>query len=517
MVFGLGLVGLLAVQILRANGCQVLGFDFVADRVELTKSYGAVAHDLSTGTDPVAAAIKFSDGVGVDAVLVTASTSSNDLMHQAADMCRQRGRIVLTGVVGLDLQRSDFYEKELEFSVSCSYGPGRYDPSYEDAGNDYPIGYVRWTEQRNFAAVLALLADKRISTEELTTKRVAFSDAASAYAALTSGNDIGILLDYDTNAAPADILAERLVAITPAPATATHTSATIGVIGAGAFANGVLLPGLVAANARIKHIASSGGVSGSAAARRFSIENSTTDNSAIFNDPDVDAVVITTRHNSHARLVCEALDADKEVFVEKPLALNRAEINNVLEAFDRATERRSQSPNLMVGFNRRFAPVTGQIATLLKSRQGPAAATFLGNAGAVPASHWVHDPDVGGGRIIGEACHYIDYLLHLVGSPIVSVMATGAAVATQDTASIQLSFADGSVGTVQYFALGAKSLVKERCEIYFDGNVLQMDNFKSMKSFGITKSQRRSPALKQQKGPPRTVRSLGQRHSFRSW
>jgi len=500
-VFGLGLVGLLAVQTLRANGCQVIGFDFVEERVELARSFGATGFNLADGFDPVLAATEFSAGLGVDAVLVTASTASNDLMSQAAQMSRQRGRIVLTGVVGLDLKREDFYEKELQFSVSCSYGPGRYDSSYENDGHDYPVGFVRWTEQRNFEAVLDLMADGGIVTTDLTTNETPFAQVTSAYDALQSGNDIGIVLRYDTSAPAAELLATQTVQITTEARSAV-SQPTIGLIGAGAFTNGVMLPALKDTPARLKYVASSGGTSGSVLARKFGIERSTTDSDLIFGDDDVDAVVISTRHNSHARFVTRALESDKAVFVEKPLAIDRDGLAQVFAAYARAAAR-GVEPWVMVGFNRRFAPTTVAMTNALKARQGPVSAVFTANAGSIPADHWTQDPAAGGGRIIGEACHYIDYLVHLIGSPIVTVsahQATGTSADSEDIVSINLGFADGSIGTVHYFSNGAKALPKERCEVFFDGNVLQMNNFKTVKGFGKVKLGRRAPATRQEKG-----------------
>ena len=500
-VFGLGLVGLLAVQILRANGCQVVGFDFVEERCDLARSYGATCFNLADGVDPVLAATEFSSGMGIDAVLVTASTSSNELMSQAAQMSRQRGRIVLTGVVGLDLKREDFYEKELQLSVSCSYGPGRYDSSYEIEGRDYPVGFVRWTEQRNFEAVLDLMADGRIMTDGLTTNRTSFEDVVDAYTALRTGNDIGIVLSYDTSTEPADLLATRSIAISPPTRPATQRP-TIAIVGAGSFTNGVLLPAVKTTSARMKFISSATGTSGSVLAQKFGIENSTTDNNLIFADPEVDAVLISTRHNTHARLVTRALQKDKAVFVEKPLAIDQAGLDAVIDVYGAAVAS-GKSPWVMVGFNRRFAPSTAAMAKVLRGRQGPASAIFTANAGAIPSSHWTQDPAVGGGRIIGEACHYIDYLRYLIGSPIVRVSAISTADrlnGASDIVSIHLGFADGSIGTVHYYSNGAKALPKERCEIFFDGNVLQMNNFKSLKGFGSIKLGRRSPASRQEKG-----------------
>ncbi|MEM7093788.1 MAG: bi-domain-containing oxidoreductase [Actinomycetota bacterium] len=486
-VIGLGLVGLLAVQLLRANGCRVIGFDYAADRVALADAFGAEAHDLSLGQDPVALAQAFTDGEGIDAVLVTASTKSDEVIHQSAQMSRQRGRLVLTGVVGLDLKRADFYEKELDFTVSCSYGPGRYDPDYEERGVDYPIGFVRWTEQRNFVAVLDLIADGSLRTEALTGRTIDFDGVQDAYRALQDGNDIGIVLRYDTET-PVEVLRqERTVAIATRP---PQDGPVLGVIGAGSFANGVLLPSLTETGVRIKAIASRGGTSASATARRFGVETSTTDGQMLFADPEVTALVVTTRHDAHAPMVVQALQAGKDVFVEKPLAIDRDGLAAVRSAYADARDRRGVDPLVMVGFNRRFAPTTQAATAHLASRVGPCAGVFFANAGAIPADHWVQDPAVGGGRLIGEACHYIDLLRYLVGSPISSVAATAADTPTNDIASISLTFVDGSVGTVHYFANGPQSLAKERVEVLFDGKSLQIDNFRSLRGHGVKTARR---------------------------
>lgn len=490
-VFGLGLVGLLAVQILRANGCKVLAFDFVEDRLALATKFGATAHNLGNGVDPVLAAAEFTQGEGIDGVLVAASTSSDEPIRQAAQMSRQRGRIVLTGVVGLNLRREDFYEKELQFSVSCSYGPGRYDSSYEIDGHDYPIGFVRWTEQRNFEAVLGLMSDGLIDVASLATSRNDFSAAGSAYTELQNADSIGIILQYDTGDQPEAILATTAVDIS-SPERNKAGVPVVAVIGAGSFSLGVLLPALTETPVRLKYIVSSRGTSGSVAASKFGIERSTTDNEVVFEDPEVDLVVVSTRHNSHARFVQQGLSSGKAVFVEKPLAINREELASVAASHGEAT-----APWLMVGFNRRFAPTTEEMRQAMAGRQGPASAVFIANAGALPHSHWTKDPAVGGGRIIGEACHYIDYLCYLIGAPVVAVSArsaSGAQGLEEDNTTIQLSFADGSIGTIHYFSSGSKAVPKERCEVFFDGKVLQMDNFKSVKAFGISRGR---PKLQQ--------------------
>lgn len=480
VVVGLGLIGLLAVQILRANGCRVLGTDLDPAKCALAKSLGAEALELREGGDPVAAAEVFSRGRGVDAVIITASTRSSEPVSQAARMCRKRGRIVLVGEAGLQLNRAEFYEKELTFQVSCSYGPGRYDTDYEQAGHDYPVGFVRWTEQRNFEAVLDLLASRAIQTEPLTSHRFPIDHALDAYELVARGSGLGILLEYPT----ADALGPppaRLVHLQKAAPSGVD-AAVVGMIGAGNYASQTLLPALVATGARRRLIVSGSGVTAGHLGRKFGFEQAGTDASAIFEDPEINVVLITTRHDSHARLVRDGLRAGKRVFVEKPLAIADSELDE-LDAEWRSAER----PFVLVGFNRRFAPHVVTMKRMLQARLEPKAMVMTINAGSLPANHWTVDPGVGGGRIVGEGCHFIDLLSYLVGAPIVDgratfLRATGRALA--DVASLQLRFADGSVGTVHYFANGSKDVPKERLEVFCGGGVLQLDNFRDMRSFG---------------------------------
>jgi predicted dehydrogenase/threonine dehydrogenase-like Zn-dependent dehydrogenase len=489
-VFGLGLIGLLAVQMLQAHGARVIGFDFDSERVKLARKYGCQSEDLSLGTDPVEAAMAGTREAGVDGVLVTAATNSDELMQQAAGMCRKRGRIVLTGVTGLNLRRSDFYEKELTFQVSCSYGPGRYDPVYEDGGQDYPLGLVRWTEQRNFEAVLEVLRQKRLLVDGLISKRFPLHDAKQAYDAVAANSAIGVMLSYPEAKphAPEEASVARAVRHHAAPAQTDN--AVCGLIGAGAFAQQKILPALAATGARLKWVATSKGLSGSIAARKFGIEQSTTEAHRVFDDPEVNAVVIATRHNSHARLTIQALEAGKSVFVEKPLCLTASELAEITEAHRKACEARPGGPILTVGFNRRFAPLITRLKSQLAHRKRPLAMTFICNGGPVPADHWIQDPSVGGGRIIGEACHFIDLLHFLAGeSPVVQVAAAklGANDASNlnDTVSITLRFKDGSLGQVNYFANGAKTYPKERLEVFGEGRVFVIDNFRRLKCYGV--------------------------------
>ncbi len=487
VVTGLGLIGLLAAQMLLAHGCEVMGIDVDPSRLDVAAGFG-VEPVLASG-DPVEAAGAFSRGRGVDGVVITASTPSSEPVHQAAQMCRKRGRIVLVGVTGLELQRSDFYEKELSFQVSCSYGPGRYDPTYERAGFDYPPDFVRWTAGRNMDAVLDLLASGRLRVDELISHRFPFLDAERAYKALTSdGSALGIVLDYPPiAAAPPDTGAvEGLLAptLTVGSPPASGATGRVGVIGAGSFARQVLLPAIEATGVPMVAIATSGGASASWAARRFNINRVTNDVGSLLCASDVDVVFVLTRHDSHADLVVRALEAGKHVFVEKPLALDIDELERVIAAYEKAGAG-GAPPVVGIGFNRRFSPITRKMVELLGTMSIPRAITITVNAGVIAADHWVHDPVVGGGRIIGEACHFVDLARHLAGSKVVDVDSSfldrqGPA----DSAAITLRHDNGSVSTIGYFANGNKRLPKERITVFAGGRVLVNDNFRRLTGYG---------------------------------
>lgn len=497
VVTGLGLIGLMTVQLLRAHGCRVLGLDFDQSKLNLARSFGAEVVDLSAGEDPIAAAERFSRGRGVDAVLVTASTKSSDPIHQAAIMCRKRGRIVLVGVTGLELNRSDFYEKELSFQVSCSYGPGRYDGVYEEGGHDYPVGFVRWTEQRNFEAVLDLMASGQIEVDPLKTNSFALKDAQQAYDLLLNDKGaLGVVLTYG----PAGD--EKKVTTLPLSGArkATVGAPVLAAIGAGNYAGRTLLPAFSKTSARLKTIASAGGVSGSHYGKKLGFEQSTTDTEAVFTDPDIDAVIIGTQHNSHAHFVLEALKAGKDVFVEKPLALTVEELDAIEMAYRDATTT-GDTPMLMVGFNRRFAPLMQKLKRETMRSSQPMSIVYTCNAGAIPSDSWIQDPGRGGGRIIGEACHFIDVARHLAASEIVSVQSNGMFQPTSDchdTASITLIFANGSLATIHYFANGNKAFPKERIEVFQGGKVYQLDNFRKLMGFGASSANTR--VIRQDKG-----------------
>lgn len=476
VVTGLGLIGLLTVQLLRANGCRVLGIDPDPAKTALARRFGATTVELCAGEDPLLAAQAFAGGRGVDGVLITAATRSNDPVTQAARMCRKRGRIVLVGVAGLELDRADFYEKELTFQVSCSYGPGRYDPQYEQAGTDYPLGFVRWTEQRNFEAVLDMMAAGALDVTPLITHRFAFDDAARAYDLLVADEPyLGILLEYSETSGepPARAIQLREPVVSP-----VERAVRVGFLGAGNYASRILMPAFAKAGAQLLTVASSGGVTAAHAAAKHRFSTVTTDAAAVLTDPNVDLVVVATRHDSHARYVIQALDAGKHVFTEKPLCLTLEELERI-EAAVSAHQRM-----LMVGFNRRFAPQVQRVKALLAATPGPKALVMTVNAGAIPASHWTQDLAVGGGRIVGEACHFIDLLRHLCGAPIVGHDAVALDTPTRDSATIVLHFADGSVGTVHYFANGSSAFPKERLTVFAGGSVIELDNFRRLRGFG---------------------------------
>jgi predicted dehydrogenase/threonine dehydrogenase-like Zn-dependent dehydrogenase len=474
-VLGLGLIGLLAVQLLRAQGCRVLGVDLDPARLALARQVGVATVDLSAGTDPVAAAEALTDGRGMDAVLITAATESDEPVRQAARMCRKRGRVVLVGVAGLKLSRADFYQKELSLQVSCSYGPGRYDPNYEERGQDYPIGFVRWTAQRNFEAVIALMAEGKLDVGPLISHRYPITQAEQAYDLLTgAAPSLGVLLEYPAGEAARDA---RTVVLRPRSVTAPGR-VVASFIGAGNYATRSLLPAFKAAGVRLRMVATSSGVNGWHAGRKFGFEEATTDVARALADPETAAVVIATRHDTHGRFVVEALRAGKHVFVEKPLCRTWEELEAITGALGSAPGM------LMVGFNRRFAPQVQKMKALLGQVVEPKAFVVTVNAGAVPGDHWTLDPEVGGGRILGEACHFIDLLRYLAGSAVEQWARFDLGRHGAETVTLQLGFTDGSIGTIHYCANGARRFPKERIEVFCAGRVLWLDNFRRLRGYG---------------------------------
>ena len=477
VVVGLGLIGLITAQLLKANGCKVIGFDYDYKKVALAKSLGIDAINPGLGVDQVAYVNNATNTIGADAVIITASNKSNDIISQSAKMSRKRGRIVLIGVIGLDISRADFFEKELTFQVSCSYGPGRYDDDYEHKGNDYPLPFVRWTENRNFEAVLQAIASNTINVLALITERVNLNDYQEIYANMVSNNSIASILEYSEN----EEEPSRSIQIDSNQF--NSGSGTVGVIGAGNFTSAMILPCLKTTNAKLKYISSASGLTGTTLAKKYKIKFSTTDNKIILGDSDVDLIMITTRHNSHASLVVDALKAGKNVFVEKPLALNQEELDLVIEAY------KNSGKTITVGFNRRFSPLAIQMKKVLGNANSPMNIIATMNAGFIPAKAWVHDMEIGGGRIIGEACHFIDLISYLTGSKVKSICmnAMGNQPAENtDNASVLMKYENGTNAVINYFANGSKAYSKERVEIFHQERTLIMDNWRKLKGYGFS-------------------------------
>ncbi len=479
VVIGMGLIGLLSAQLLRANGCRVIGVDFDQSKLDLAKYWGIHTINPAQGDDPVRTVLQLTDDIGADGVIITASTKSNDVISQAAKMSRKRGRIVLVGVIGLDISRADFYEKELSFQVSCSYGPGRYDDQYEQKGNDYPIGYVRWTEKRNFEAVLQTIASGQLDVKSLITEVVDLDDYLKIYGDMRNPGSIASLIKYPASNTP---LQHTIVISTGRNVAASKGMA---IIGAGNFTKMTLLPALVKTSANITSIVSSGGVSGTALAKKYGIAKSSTNYLDVLSDPDVSTVLITTRHNLHASMTLEALDAGKNVFVEKPLCLTQEELDKIVSHPAVTTK---DGPAITVGFNRRFSPFAAKMKQLLGTTGTPVHVVATMNVGMIPANVWVHDLKVGGGRIVGEACHFIDLITFLTGSKVVSVCMNALGTNPEentDNASILLKYANGSNGVINYFSNGSKAYDKERVEVYSQERTLILENWKRLTGYGF--------------------------------
>ena len=463
VVSGLGLIGLLTVQLLKANGCRVLGFDPNPARAALAREMGA---DVAVSADLAAAAAAFTAGHGADAVVVTASTKSSEPLNQAAEISRMKGRVVVVGLVGMTIDRDPFYKRELDLRLSMSYGPGRYDPAYEVEGHDYPLPFVRWTEQRNMEAFLELVAAGRVTPKRLITHRFPIADADKAYA-LMDGEEpyMAILLTYpDDGAQPT-----RAVEIGKAAQAAPSGDGTA-FIGFGNYAKAILLPAFrKAGGTNLRTVVTSTGISAHSAAEKAGFARAATDPEEALADPSVSTVFIVTRHDSHASLTRRALEAGKHVFVEKPLALSREELDEVMGA------ARSAPGVLTVGFNRRFAPMVLEARKALAGRPGPLNMSYRVNAGPVPRESWLHAAE-GGGRIAGEVCHFVDTLSALCGAPPIAAEHFGPKDIDDSIAGI-LRFADGSVGTILYSSIGDPSVSKERIELFGSGVVIEIDDF----------------------------------------
>lgn len=499
IVIGLGLLGLLTVQILKANGCAVLGIDPDPKKVALALDLGA---DVAMTSGQASACSAFTGGRGADGVIIAAATPSNGPIELAAELSRQKGRVIAVGLVGLQVPRDAFYMKELDLRLSMSYGPGRYDPAYEEGGQDYPFAYVRFTEQRNMEAFLYLLQEKSVTPSSLVTHRINFDDALDAYSLLAGTlppdtsldpDYLGIVLEY-----PKDAAQDRTVQASR-PATGVGSGVGVGFVGAGGFARAVLLPHLrKLSNLSFTGVCTATGKSAEQTASSSGFAFATTDPSVLLADDATNAVFVVTRHDSHAPLVVDALRAGKHVFVEKPLCIHEDEIKIVEDALAEARDG-GDSPCLMVGFNRRFSPHAVALRAAFADRASPLSISYRVNAGAIPLDSWIQDPSVGGGRIIGEGCHFVDFCSSLVGSRPISVVAQSISsdrhdVVSNDSVTIVVGYEDGSMANIQYLAEGHKDLPKERCEVFADGRSAVMDNFQKTTFFGGGKAVRGTQA-----------------------
>lgn len=497
-VIGLGLVGLLAVQILKANGCRVLGIDLDKSRLQIAEKYGASIIDVSGNASPSAIVDEFTRGIGLDSVIIAASTSSNDPIDLAASVCRKRGRIVLVGTSGLQISRDAFYKKELSFQVSCSYGPGRYDDQYELHGHDYPVGFVRWTEQRNFQAFLDLLSAGNVDTSSLISHRFSIEESVSAYqAVMTDSSSLGVVLSYD-----ADVGAPQNTVVSVRDSSDARNSPAskkpnVSFIGAGNYAKTFLIPKFIENQAILHGITSRSGFNSSHLAKKFGFKFSAPDWATLLEDASTDVAVIATRHDTHAEYVCDAIRRNIHVFVEKPLAISKTQLNDIIETYEGIPE--GKAPILTVGFNRRFSPHARTIKRLLDTTDVRKSFVMTVNAGEVPVDSWIHDEKVGGGRVIGEVCHFLDLLRYLSGHRIVDYDAVVMDSLTRDTLSITLKFIDGSIGTIHYFSNGHKNVPKERLEVFCGNKILYLDNFRKLTGSGW-KGFKKQNLRKQDKG-----------------
>ncbi len=483
-VIGLGLMGQLTVQLLKAAGCRVVGMDINASRTDLARHMGAdgVAHSTEAFRN---LCLEISHGLGVDSVLIAAETSSSDPVNLAGAVARDRAIIVAVGTVGIDIDRKAYYEKELDFRVSRSYGPGRYDAAYEQKGRDYPIGYVRWTETRNMEAFLQMLAEKKIRVGPLITHRFAIDRAESAYELITGKSSqgyLGVVFEYAENSCESQAL--TLVTVKPSatrPADASVKELAVGILGAGGFASSTLIPAMKSSsNTSLLTVCAATGVHAQHAARRFGFRDCTTDENEVLRNPKINTVVVATRHHLHAGQVVAALAAGKNVFCEKPLCLSEDELGTILRAYSGSE---SGWPALMVGFNRRFAPMTVRVKTFLAPISEPLALHYRINAGFLSPDHWVNDREQGGGRILGEVCHFVDLLMFLAGSPIVEVGARSVGAGPRysgDNVLISLRFANGSEGTISYLANGDRTYSKERIEVFGGGCTAVLEDFRRL-------------------------------------
>ncbi len=498
VVIGLGLLGQITVQLLKANGCRVFGVDIDEAKLELAKQLGA--EDCSLTADARAKVKEWSRGRGADAVLITAATASNEPVELAGDISRSKGRVVAVGAVGMEIPRGPYFSKELSFQISMSYGPGRYDPEYEERGHDYPFSYVRWTEGRNLEAFFDLVANKSVDVESLISHRFAIDDGENAYKLISGATKepyLGIVLQYDT---------ERQIETKAELARPSEKAASVrvGMIGAGDYARGMLLPKFKDNGVEFRSIATAAGLTAKNVGKQFGFASAVSSAEDVLADDSTNLIIIATRHDTHASLAKGALERSKHVFVEKPLAMNDDELDEVIAAAN------SSSGRLMVGFNRRFSPHATAAKKFFDGRNFPLSILYRINGGRIPKEHWIQDPDQGGGRIVGEVCHFVDLMHFLTGSRAVRVFAEAIAsrdadVTDVDSVFITLRFADGSNGTIAYLAEGDRAVPKERIEIFGGRKTFMIDDFRSATAY-VDGEETRTNLKVQDKGQTEEVR-----------
>ncbi len=494
-VIGLGLLGQLALQVLNAAGCRVIGIDPAQERAQLAAKLGALAVTASEA-EFRDLCVRHSGGNGVDSVLIAAETPSSGPVNLASEVARDRGVVVAVGTVGMELQRKLYYEKELNFRVSRSYGPGRYDAAYEQKGRDYPIGYVRWSETRNMEAFLQLLADGKVDVKPLITHSFAIADAGSAYELITGKTEephLGVVIRYANEGEGS----RRLELIPRRPGSSPQGQVRVGVLGAGNFAQGVLIPAIKAVpGAQLVGLCASSGARSRSSAGKFGCEFCTTDEEEIYSDASINTIAIATRHHLHAGQVIRALECGKHVFCEKPLCMSEAE----LEQIERTYSRSGGEIRLMGGFNRRFAEMARRMKDFLSQAGGPLAMHYRVNAGALPKDHWIEDPEQGGGRVLGEVCHFVDFLSFLCGAPPTSVSARSLDSTGGQDVIASLEFGDGSQGTISYLCSGDRAFSKERVEVFGGGAVAVLDDFRRLEMVRQGRKDVSRSWLKQDKG-----------------
>ena len=511
IVSGLGLIGLLTCKLLLSQGCNVFGIDPDQERCNLAKSFGVKCLKIGEGIDQVSWSLNLTKNIGVDGAIITASTKSIEPINLAAKACRKKGRVILVGSSPINLTRDIFYEKELSFQVSCSYGPGRYDKSYEELSNDYPIAYVRWTEKRNFEAILDSFEKNRLRVNDLISHSFSFIDIKNAYALLLSETkSLGIIIKYPSE----KLKIERQIINNyfyknNKNIKIKNKEPFISFIGTGNYASRVLIPSFAKVGTNFHSIVSNNANNAEFLSKKYQIPIVSTDVEELLKFKECDAVVIATRHDSHAQLIIKALENGKNIFVEKPLCLNLKELKLIEQKYIEIISNSKLKPILMVGFNRRFAPLILDLKKALKESNSSKSFIYTCNAGHIDSDHWIHDPKIGGGRIIGEACHFLDLLKFLSGSTIqtLEIVSQKGMNPTPDNFILQVMFANGSIGSINYFANGSKSFSKERLEVFSDGNIYRLDNFKKLTHWGNKRFKNKS-MFKQDKGQINCVREF---------